>query len=291
MRKPLTNRTLQTLSRFFATCRKKKKHMKNYNYTDILDCEHVIPILPWGSHEPHGEHLPYTTDSILAEAVANGVSDKANEKYENIVYGNTKGLFAAPFHLLPTMSLGSQNVSQVENYELCIHFNTDTQKSVLEDIVESLARHGIYTLFIINGHNGNALKGIIRDVMVKYPHFKIYLCNYLDVVGKYHDELKKDGVIKYDLDEHAGYTETSLMLYVSPDLVHLENIKYENPGSPKSGGEFWTPSDWKKRSVKSRVGTVGMSSENAGEKIFEFVTDKLSDEIVEIVRKEEENGY
>lgn len=265
--------------------------MKDYNYTTIKNCLKHIPILPWGSHEPHGEHLPYTTDSILAEAVANAVSEKANEKYANYKYGNVRGLFDDIFYLLPTMSLGSQNVSQVVNYELCLHFNTETQKSVLENITDSLLRQGIETLFIINGHNGNALKGIIRDVMVKYPYFKIYLCNYLDVVDKHRDELKNEDVIKYDLDEHAGYTETSLMLYVNPDLVYLENIKDESPGLPKSNGEFWTPSDWKKRSVNTRVGTVGMTSGYAGEKMFEFVTDKLSDEIVEIVRNEEQNGY
>ena len=255
--------------------------MKDYNYTTIKNCLKIIPILPWGSHEPHGEHLPYATDSILAEAVANAVSEKANDKYAQATRRAD-----TVFPLLPTLSLGSQNVSQVANYELCLHFNTETQKSVLDDIAASLTRQGINTLFVINGHNGNSLNGIIRDIMVKYPQFKIYLCNYLDVVNKYRDELKNDDVIKYDLDEHAGYTETSLMLYVNPDLVYLENIKDESPGLPKSGGEFWTPSDWKKRSVNTRVGTVGMASGYAGEKIFEFVTDKLSDEIVEIVINE-----
>lgn len=259
--------------------------MKDYNYTDVQS-KAIFPILPWGSHEPHGEHIPYTTDPILAEAVANAVSDKANDKY-----AQTTRRAGTVFPLLPTMSLGSQNVSQVVNYELCLHFNTETQKSVLDNIAASLSRQGIYTLFVINGHNGNALKSIIRDVMVKYPYFKIYLCNYLDVVDKHRDELKNEDVIKYDLDEHAGYTETSLMLYVNPDLVHLENLPVnENPGLPKSSGEFWTPSDWKKRSVNTRVGTIGMASGYAGEKMFEFVTDKLSDEIVEIVRNEEQNG-
>lgn len=257
--------------------------MKDYNYTTIKNCLKHIPILPWGSHEPHGEHLPYATDSILAEAVANAVSEKAIDKYAQA----TRRVDTV-FPLLPTLSLGSQNASQVANYELCLHFSVETQKSVLEDIAASLARQGIYTLFIINGHNGNALKSIIRDVMVEYPYFKIYLCNYLDVVDNHRDELENEDVIKYDLDEHAGYTETSLMLYVNPDLVNLENLPVnENPGLPKSSGEFWTPSDWTKRSVNTRVGTVGMASGYAGEKMFEFVTDKLSDEIVEIVRNEE----
>lgn len=251
--------------------------MKHYNYTDVR-YKPIIPILPWGSHEPHGEHLPYATDSILAEAVADAVSAKANKKYRHI-----KDYKDTAFVLLPTMSLGSQNVSQVENYELCLHFNTESQKHVLEDIVASLTRQGIETLFVINGHNGNALKGIIRDVMVKYPFFKIYLCNYLDVVDRHRDELKDKGDVYYNLDEHAGYTETSLMLHVNPELVHFENIKDEHPGLPKNGGEFWTPSDWKKRSVNTRVGTVGMASCEAGKSMFDFVTDKLSDEIVEIV--------
>ena len=100
--------------------------MKDYNYTTIKNCLKIIPILPWGSHEPHGEHLPYATDSILAEAVANAVSEKANDKYAQATRRAD-----TVFPLLPTLSLGSQNVSQVANYELCLHFNTETQKSVL----------------------------------------------------------------------------------------------------------------------------------------------------------------
>lgn len=258
--------------------------MNDFNYTDIQkikDLPHnIIPLLPWGSIEPHGEHLPYTTDTILAEAVANGV----------VMMTPKKGI--RKYVVLPSVSLGSQNLSQINNYPLCIHYNAETQKAVLDDIVMSLKRQGIRKLFIINGHNGNTLKGIVRDLLIKHnescyekPKFQIFLCNYLEVVEKCRKRLESLGVPYYDLDEHAAFTETSLMLYTHPELVKLENIaNEEKTGKPRSG-LWWTPTDFMERSVNSRIGTVGMASADSGEKIFQLVIDELASEIKEIVKK------
>ena len=262
--------------------------LKKINHTDISKTYSIatakntyIPILPWGSIEPHGEHLPYLTDSILAEEVSNAVADLANEKLQSTLRDELKGKILNCV-VLPTLSMGSQNPSQLE-YPFCIHFNTETQKKVLEDIVVSLQKQEITRLFIINGHNGNTLKSIIRDLGVKYPDFNIYLCNYLDVVDyvKWIDEK----LIRYELDDHAAYTETSLMLHVHPELVHLEHLPFEeeNVGKPNDGC-FWKPRDWADCSVNTRVGTVGMASGQNGKTMFDYVAEKLSNEIVNICR-------
>lgn len=274
------------------------------NYTEIKDKLHgiafpnYVPILPWGSTEPHGEHLPYLTDSILAEAVAKGVVKSANEKLaalrENmpLPWCNVVESEGYVFTVLPVVSLGSQNVSQVDSYPFCIHYNAETQKAVLDDTITSLKRQGVHCLYIINGHNGNSLKAIIRDLMVKHngngkehgdDYFSIYLCNYLDVLEtrEGREYLSENGVMQYPLDEHAGYTETSLMMYVAPEEVHREYLPSEDVGGlPRTGGSWWTPSDWKKRSVNSRVGFVEGASAMAGKVMFNYVVDKLSEELL-----------
>lgn len=242
-------------------------NFKELNYTNVKNVVNTgAPILPWGSIEPHGEHLPYLTDSILAEAIANAVSSRTIEKTHRF------------FPVLPTLSMGSQNPSQLE-YPFCIHFNTETQKNVLENIVESLERQGFQQLFIVNGHNGNTLKGIVRDVMSKHDKFQIFISDYLNVV----EEIKKidDKLVCYELDDHAAYTETSLMLHVHPELVHLENLAEDVYVGKPNEGYFWTPRNWLMCSSNTRVGTVGMASGDAGKIMFDYVVNALSDEIIE----------
>lgn len=248
-----------------------------------INPKHIVPILPWGSIEPHGTHLPYDTDSILAQSIANavGLSVSAKTLYETGID------FILEFDSMP---IGSQNPSQTKNYPFCIHFNTETQKAVLDDIVTSLEKQGMNKLFIINGHNGNALKGIIRDLLNKHNGFNIYLCNYLDVIEKSRKRLETLQVQQYELDDHAAFTETSLMLYVDESKVNMQNLKYEAELGDGKGntGYFWTPRDWVVCSVNSRVGTVGNASRESGEKMFNLVVEELSSEIIKIMTNDKQ---
>ena len=103
-----------------------------------------IAIIPIGSIEQHGPHLPISTDSDIVTEIAFRLSEKIN------------GL------LLPTISYGISD----EHFPF---FNLSIKKStlsrVLEDLCESLIRNGISRILIINGHYGNldSLKNFERN--------------------------------------------------------------------------------------------------------------------------------
>ena len=108
--------------------------------------EKQIAVIPVGSIEQHGPHLPISTDSDIVTKVAKTICQKNN------------------FLLLPTINYGV-------SFEHAPFFNLSIKESTLQrillDLCMSLYENKIQTIFIINGHHGNlkAIKNI--DVKLK----------------------------------------------------------------------------------------------------------------------------
>jgi creatinine amidohydrolase len=147
-----------------------------------------IAIIPVGSIEQHGPHLPISTDSDIVTEISLRFSKKIN------------GI------LLPTINYGISD----EHFPF---FNLSVKKStlskMLDDICESLIKNGISRILIINGHYGNldSLKGFERKKK-KNPKIKVFS------YWKYMDR-------EFD---HAGNVETSIMLAISKN-VKMKNAK------------------------------------------------------------------
>ena len=149
-----------------------------------------IAVIPIGSIEQHGPHLPISTDSDIVSEVAKKLADK-------------KGYF-----LLPTITYGI-------SFEHAPFFNLSiresTLRTILIDLCTSLLENNIKTIFIINGHHGN-LKSI-KNIDIK---IKNKLKNKVNVFP-----LSYWHFMDRDFD-HAGFVETSLMMAIS------KNIKIES---------------------------------------------------------------
>ena len=147
-----------------------------------------IAIIPVGSIEQHGPHLPISTDSDIVTEISLRFSKKIN------------GI------LLPTINYGISD----EHFPF---FNLSVKKStlskMLDDICGSLIKNGISRILIINGHYGNldSLKDFERK---KKKSRKIKVISY----WKYMDR-------EFD---HAGNVETSIMLAISKN-VKMKNAK------------------------------------------------------------------
>jgi len=145
-----------------------------------------VAVIPVGSIEQHGPHLPISTDSDIVTEVAKKISEK---------YG---------YLLLPTLNYGV-------SYEHAPFFNLSiresTLRTILTDLCTSLLSNNIKTVFIINGHHGN-LKPI-KNLDVK---LKKILKNKLKVFP-----LSYWHFMERDFD-HAGFVETSLMLAISKNV-------------------------------------------------------------------------
>ena len=156
------------------------------NLRKLILKEKQIAVIPVGSIEQHGPHLPVSTDTDIVTEVAKRISEKNG------------------FFLLPTITYGV-------SFEHAPFFNLSiresTLRTVLSDLCTSLLSNGIKIVFIINGHHGN-LKPI-KNIDVKLKklsknRIKVFPLSYWHFM-------------KRDFD-HAGFVETSLMLAISKNV-------------------------------------------------------------------------
>ena len=205
-----------------------------------------IAIIPVGSIEQHGPHLPISTDSDIVTEISLQLSDKIN------------GV------LLPTINYGISD----EHFPF---FNLSIKKStlsrILEDICESLIKNGISRILIINGHYGNldSLKSFERK---QKNNRKIKVFSY----WKYMDR-------EFD---HAGNVETSIMLAISKKV----NMRKAKKGFQTDGMSKKEISKINKLAQKSFPKVTGngvwgdptKSSATLGRKIIKEVVNNLAKE-------------
>jgi creatinine amidohydrolase len=163
-----------------------------------------LAIIPMGSVEQHGPHLPCGTDYIASLAIGREVADKVDGL---LVPFSPVGV--TPFHMsFPgTLSLKPQ-----------------TFIAVVEDVCESLVRHGARKIVFLNWHEGNTSAMNLAGVSVQQRHG----ARVLVVQACY---------IAYELFgqecglTHGGELEVLPVLAYEPALVHLERAT--NPSSPE----------------------------------------------------------
>jgi creatinine amidohydrolase len=159
-----------------------------------------VAVLPLGATEPHNLHLPYGTDTFQVEAISGGACRWACERGARVL-------------LLPALPYGTET-NQMK-FPLAINLNPSTVARVIRDIVDSLEAHGILRCVIINGHGGNDLKWVLRELH-RVTSVHICLCNWYKVASDVY------GTIFREKDDHAGEMETSMGLCHFPELVTLE---------------------------------------------------------------------
>lgn len=159
-----------------------------------------LALLPVGSIEQHGYHLPLDTDAFDADFLSRQVAARCS---------NPKPL------VLPAITYG---VSYAHgDFSGTISISPDTLSKLVYDIGVSVAKHGITKLLIINGHGGNvpalhfAAQMINRDA-------HIFTC--VDTGETSDSDIEAISHIPNDV--HAGYIETSTSLANRPHLVKMD---------------------------------------------------------------------
>jgi creatinine amidohydrolase len=243
------------------------------NWKTIKNQEIDLAVLPWGATEAHNYHLPYATDNIQADAIA---AESARIAWEN----------GAKLIVLPCIPFGV-NTGQTD-IRLNINMHPSTQAAVLNDIIEVLDRQGIHKLCVLNGHGGNDFKSMLRELGVKYPKMMLSACNWFQSLNK----------SKYfeHAGDHADEMESSLMLYLTPDLV--QPLEQAGPGDEKKfrikalrDNWAWMERKWTSVTEDTGVGNPYKSNAEKGERYFRDVTKKLADLFSDLAAADPDNMY
>ena len=243
------------------------------NWEFLKEAEIDLAILPWGATEAHNFHLPYATDNFEADLLAAEAAKIAWNKGAKVM-------------VLPTIPFGV-NTGQSDIY-LNINMNPSTQFAVLKDIIEVLNRQGIYKLLIFNSHGGNNFKSIVRELGLKFPRMFISITSWFKTLNrkKYFD----------DPGDHADEMETSLMLYLKPDLV-LPKEKWGDGKEKKfkissfSEGWVWSERKWSQISEDTGVGNPALATKEKGKKYFKDVTELMAGLLCELCKADLKDLY
>ncbi len=243
------------------------------NWKNIKDSSFEMAVLPWGATEAHNYHLPYGTDIIEAEAIG---TESARIAWENGV----------KLVVLPAIPFGV-NTGQ-HDVKLDINMNPSTQMLVLTDVIEVLNRHKIFKLIILNSHGGNDFKPMIRELGLKFPNMFISSCDWFRSLDQ--------KIYFENRDDHAGEMETSLLLYLRPELVlPLTEAGEGNARKFKftaiREGWAWAERQWTKVTDDTGVGNPKKATAEKGEKYFKAVTEKVANYFTDVARTKRDNFY
>jgi creatinine amidohydrolase len=161
-------------------------------------------ILPLGSLESHGPHLPFGTDALTAYQIALEIAIRVPDTV-----------------VLPPVNYGVSEHYRDFSFTVSLSFKTET--ALLHDILESVYREGIRKCFIMNGHDGNIapIEAAARTVKVNHPDFRIVS---LDAWWQMISPLLPPGF--FDVWQglgHGGEGEMSIGLALFPELCKQEN--------------------------------------------------------------------
>ena len=231
-----------------------------------------ILILPVGSVEQHGPHLPLATDHMVASAAAQSVVNRCGEELD--------------LWLLPTLTISKSNEHAWAPGTLWL--GPSTLLSVVSDIASSAATTGARRLVFLNAHGGNTALLVVacREVRLSQGLQTFLLHPFLPADHGGRSMTAPAGELGMGI--HGGHDETSMMLYLRPDLVNMslatrrvpdrlaENRHVRFGGSVPFG---WTSDDF---GPDGHVGDPTGATAEQGRELFEGAVEMLCEQLVEV---------
>jgi creatinine amidohydrolase len=241
------------------------EHLTWEEYRDMIK---GVVILPVGSFEQHGPHLPMNVDVIIPTSLAEGVAKEIGGiVLPPITYGYKSQPTSGGGPLFPgTTSLDGETL---------IH--------LILDILRDTYRHGGRRFLLLNGHYENAAFATeaIDLFMREAKDARIVLLAWWDVVStKLVEEIWAEAGFPGWDTEHASIAETSLMLYYAPDQVRVDKIVNDQAERTPKYAIFPPPED-----IVPKTGVLykaKYSSREKGEKLAKELTNTIS----QIVKQE-----
>lgn len=227
---------------------------------DTLDREKAIIVMPIGSVEQHGPHLPLGTDFLLAEKLVEQLLRWEESSYIGIVLPVIQFGVNTEHFLFP----GTICVPQV-----CI-------EGILEGQMDSMMSHGFSRFVLLNSHGGNIsmLDSFIRSYRMNHD-CKVTAFTYLSSgVYRGHEALFDNEV---GLDIHAGEFETSIMQYFFPDLVKKATQDLDECNLPVEAlPPGWLTHEWSHSGV---MGKPSLATSEKGRAFFQVADQWLKEKI------------
>lgn len=226
----------------------------------------AVMILPIGSTEAHGPHLPLATDAIISEEMSKRAAAKLN----------VMGIAA---YVLPVLSYSVTDFSS--DFPGTITIRKETATAMIRDICTSLYRQGASLVAIANSHLEPEHVRSITDAIALVE----------TETGRkvaFPDKRRRRWAVTLTEefrrgDCHAGSYETSLVMAARPDLVreetrtHLEPVKISIADKIREGARNFTEAG----GTEAYFGDPAGASKVEGESTYEALSDMMVESIKE----------
>jgi creatinine amidohydrolase len=232
---------------------------------EALDRNGTVLILPLGSVEQHGRHMPLGTDTILASSLALSAADRRPGR---IVVLPPPWYGFSPHHMAFAGTLTLQ---------------ASTIIAMVEDVVSGLVAHGFRRILLLNGHGGNAgVMDVLASTLGHRFHSKarIAALTYFQLARQAIASIRESRAGGMG---HACEFETAMMLHLRPEIVAMESAvaAYPDPGSTYLTTDLLGTSavrtyhDFKDLSESGTFGDPMLATAEKGARFFEAVMDEL----------------
>ncbi|WP_135305559.1 creatininase family protein [Haloarcula amylovorans] len=231
-----------------------------------------VLVIPVGSVEQHGDHLPVITDTLLAEAMVDAAFEHLDDQPVVVTPPVWSGY--SPHHL----SLGGT---------LSLEFAH--MRAILEDIAHTGIENEFDAVLFVNGHGGNGplVDAVVSTVGVE-TDAEVLGTTYFELVPELIEEIR---TTETGGMAHGGEFETSLMLALRPDLVgepskrdgELLDEHYHWGGQDLlDGGSVSVYRPFEAYSDSGAIGAPEQASAETGEQLRSFIGEELATLLIAI---------
>jgi creatinine amidohydrolase len=223
----------------------------------------VVVLIPTGSLEQHGPHLPLFTDSLIVTAVAEAVEARAADR---VLLTPTLWLGASGHHLTFAGSLSNSFAGYA---------------AAVQSVVRSLLPHGFRKFYVLNGHGGNTSPNDVALRELKEAHRECtfahagYFSFAESVIAETLEGPQKSMM-------HACEAEASLMMHLHPGLVREDRLRNDGLVSePPVRGPIHM---FEEMTEQGSFGYATFATPEKGRRIFEAAVEGVTEEIVTIAK-------
>jgi creatinine amidohydrolase len=227
-----------------------------------------VVLLPFGTIEDHGPHLPLNTDNVIVEAICLEAARRA----------------AGEMLIMPLVPYGLNEHHM--DFPGTISVDMQTLLSCVGEIATSVARHGFTHLLIVNGHGSNAP---LADLAARRTVLETdIVCGAVNPNAAIDPTLAEPTLSAKRRSApggvaHAGEYETAMMLHLRPDLVQMDRavrelgqlkLEYFNWDHPEPSALIWQDW-WSRMSTTGVCGDPTVATAEFGRAVFETTVENM----------------
>ncbi len=238
-----------------------------HRWTQIPDVTERVAVVPLGSLEQHGHHLPLLTDTLICREIV----ARASARLEEVA------LF------LPVLWIGASD--HHSRFPGTVSLSHETYVRMLDDILESLIDNGFARILLLNAHGGNSLPGKSAIYKVQMRHrdrrdLWLVFATWYELAAA---QIAGVPDLEQDHVTHACELETSMILRLQPEWVDLDAAEgaihpfesaFYSPDS-REPSRVTVLRPFEHVSVTGGYGHPELATAEKGEALFDIVVDEV----------------